>query len=225
MSSESAAASLAMKPDDSRDRLAALLTAPQNTRFAQVVVNRFWQQLMGRGIVEPVEDWEKGRPSHPELLEWLSREFVRSGYSAKAIQRLILNSHAYQRQVDPMLAGQEPLFVSPAPRRLAAEQIVDSLFTATGKPFALEEMSLDVDGDRKADFALALGKPRRAWMLASTSNERDRPSSCCRAFRRWRMCWRSLAGGELAWTRSASGRPRPMCCNPRSSPTAPWEAG
>ncbi|WP_265592990.1 DUF1553 domain-containing protein [Verrucomicrobium sp. BvORR034] len=176
MSSESAAASLAMKPDDSRDRLAALLTAPQNTRFAQVVVNRFWQQLMGRGIVEPVEDWEKGRPSHPELLEWLAREFVRSGYSAKAIQRLILNSHAYQRQVDPMLAAQEPLFVSPAPRRLAAEQIVDSLFTATGKPFALEEMSLDVDGDRRADFALALGKPRRAWMLASTSNERDRPS-------------------------------------------------
>jgi len=175
-SSESVAPALAQKAGDSRDQLAALLTAPQNTRFAQVVVNRFWQQLMGRGLVEPVEDWEKGRPSHPELLAWLGREFVRSGYSAKAIQRLILNSHAYQRQVDSTLSEQEPLFVSPALRRLAAEQIVDSLFTATGKPFALEEMSLDVDGDRSAAESITLGKPRRAWMLASTSNERDRPS-------------------------------------------------
>jgi hypothetical protein len=176
LSSEPAAASLALKPDDSRDQLAALLTAPQNTRFAQVMVNRFWQQFMGRGLVEPVEDWEKGQPSHPELLEWLGREFVRSGYSAKAIHRLILNSHAYQRQVDSSLPAQEPLFVSPAPRRLAAEQIVDSLFAATGKPFAVEELSLDIDGDRRASVSITLGKPRRAWMLASTSNERDRPS-------------------------------------------------
>lgn len=175
-SPETTAVTLAQAPDDARDRLAALLTAPQNTRFAQVVVNRFWQQLMGRGIVEPVEDWEKGRPTHPELLTWLGREFVRSGYSAKAIQRLILNSHAYQRQVDPTLREQEPLFVSPARRRLSAEQIVDSLFAATGKRFALEEMSLDLDGDRSASESITLGKPRRAWMLASTSNERDRPS-------------------------------------------------
>lgn len=175
-SSEGVAAALALKADDSRDRLAALITAPQNARFAQVMVNRFWQQLMGRGVVEPVEDWEKGRPSHPQLLEWLGREFVRSGYNIKAIQRLILNSHAYQRQVDETLSAQEPLFVSPAPRRLAAEQIVDSLFAATGKPFDVEEMSLDIDGDRTANISLTLGSPRRAWMLASTSNERDRPS-------------------------------------------------
>lgn len=174
--SASVATGLAQQPDDSRDQLAALLTTPHNTRFAQVVVNRIWQQLMGRGIVEPVEDWEKGRSSHPDLLTWLGREFVRSGYSAKAIQRLILNSHAYQRQVDSALSAQEPLFVSPAPRRLTAEQIVDSLFAATGKPFALEEMSLDIDGDRMASRSISLGKPRRAWMLASTSNERDRPS-------------------------------------------------
>lgn len=176
LSSEAAAGALAAHPNDSRDRLAALLTAPQNTRFAQVAVNRIWQRLMGRGIVEPVEDWEKGRPSHPELLAWLGREFVRSGYSVKVIQRLILNSHAYQRAVDPALREQEPLFVAPAPRRLTAEQIVDSLFAATGKPFALEEFSLDIDGGRSASNSITLGQPRRAWMLASTSNERDRPS-------------------------------------------------
>lgn len=176
LSSENDASRLVTNPQDSREKLAALLTVPQNTRFAEVLVNRMWQQLMGRGIIEPVEDWEKGQNSHPELLHWLGREFVRSGYDLKSIQRLIMNSHAYQRQVDSSLATQEALFVSPAPRRLAAEQIVDSLFAATGKPFQLEEMSLDIDGDRRAQESISLGNPHRSWMLASTSNERDRPS-------------------------------------------------
>ena len=63
---EESAARLAEHPDDPRDRLAALITAPENTRFAQVIVNRLWQRLMGRGIVENVGDWEKGDPSHPD---------------------------------------------------------------------------------------------------------------------------------------------------------------
>ncbi|MFM8272001.1 MAG: DUF1549 domain-containing protein, partial [Gemmata sp.] len=70
---------LAESPDDARDQLAALITAPQNERFAQVMANRLWKRFMGRGIVEPVDDWERGRPSHPELLRWLGRELVRSG--------------------------------------------------------------------------------------------------------------------------------------------------
>lgn len=167
---------LAQDPKDSRDRLAALITAPQNERFAQVVANRLWHQYMGRGIVEPVEDWEKGKPSHPELLQWLGREFVRGGYSLKNLSRIILNSHAYQRATDPLLTATSPLFASPAPRRLSAEQIVDSLFAATGKPFHTEEVSLDIDGRRDLKSSISLGKPTHAWMLASTSNERDRPS-------------------------------------------------
>jgi hypothetical protein len=59
---------------------------------------------------------------------------------------------------------------------LAAEQIVDSLFAATGKPFRLEEVSLDIDGRRDQNSSITLGQPRRSWMLMSTSNERDRPS-------------------------------------------------
>jgi mono/diheme cytochrome c family protein len=167
---------LAEYADDSRDRLAALITVPQNERFAQVMVNRVWQRLMGRGLVEPVEDWERGKPTHPELLRWLGREFVRSGYDLKHITRLILNSHAYQRAVDPALKETPVLFTAPARRRLTAEQIVDSLFGATGTPFRLEEVSLDVDGARDLNNSITLGKPRRSWMLTSTSNERDRPS-------------------------------------------------
>ena len=173
---EEIADTLAEQPDRTRDRLAALVTAPQNERFAQVMVNRIWQRLMGRGLVENTADWEKGPPSHPELLRWLGRQFVASGYDMKAICRLILNSHAYQHATDPTLAETSPLFISPAPRRLTAEQIVDSVFHATGTPFDLEEVSLDIDSVREIKNALTLGKPRRAWMLASTSNERDRPS-------------------------------------------------
>jgi hypothetical protein len=163
-------------PDDSRDRLAALITAPENERFARVMANRVWKRLMGRGLVEPAEDWERGQPSHPELLRWLGREFVRGGYDLKHLSRLILNSHAYQRAVDPTLKETPVLFTAPARRRLEAEQIVDSLFAATGAPFRLEEVSLDVDGIRDLNSSITLGVPRRSWMLTSTSNERDRPS-------------------------------------------------
>ncbi|WP_009961959.1 DUF1553 domain-containing protein [Verrucomicrobium spinosum] len=173
---EASGAALAEHPEDTREQLAAIITGPQNERFAQVMANRLWARLMGRGIVEPVEDWEKGKPTHPELLQWLGREFVRNGYDAKKLVRLIMTSHAYQRATDDTLRTASPLFASPAPRRLEAEQIVDSLFAATGKPFNLEEVSLDIDGRRDLGNSISLGHPRRSWMLTSTSNERDRPS-------------------------------------------------
>ncbi len=172
-SSKDAFQELAADPKNTREQLAALITAPENERFAEVMVNRVWQRLMGRGLVERPDDWEKSGATHPELLRWLGREFVRSGYSLKAVSRLIFTSHAYQRASLPELLETEPLYVGPAPRRMAAEQIVDSLFAATGKPFKVEEMTFDVDGISNQK---SLGKPRRAWMLASTSNERDRPS-------------------------------------------------
>jgi hypothetical protein len=83
---------------DARERLAATITAPQNERFAQVVVNRLWKKLIGHGFVDPVDDWEASQPSHPELLEWLGEELVASGYDFKHIARLIMNSQAYQRK-------------------------------------------------------------------------------------------------------------------------------
>ncbi len=173
---EAIATKIAEDAKDSRDRLAALVTAPQNERFAQVIANRVWARLMGRGIVEPVADWEKGKPTHPELLKWLGREFVRSGYSMKHLAKIIMNSDAYQRAIDQKLHSPSPLYVAPSPRRLNAEQIVDSLFAATGKPFTVEEVSLDIDSRRDMANSISLGQARRSWMLTSTSNERDRPS-------------------------------------------------
>ncbi|XZE34278.1 DUF1553 domain-containing protein [Pirellulaceae bacterium SH501] len=162
--------------EESRDLLAELLTAPQNQRFAQVMANRIWQRLMGRGIVEPLDDWEKGSPTHPELLDWLARELVRGGYQVKSLVKTIMNSGAYQRAVDPSLKAPDPLYTACEPRRLSAEQVVDSLFAATGKPFRTEPMCLDLNGRRDTANSIDLGNPHRAWMLASLSNERDRPS-------------------------------------------------
>lgn len=169
---------LAENPDSSRDRLAALITAPQNERFAEVMVNRIWQRLMGRGLVETASDWEKSQPTHPELLRWLARELVRSDYDQKAIMRLVLNSHAYQREADPTVAKPGSLFVARSVRRIRAEQLVDSLFSATGKSMAdaVGPVNIDIDGARPIGLAQDLGAARRSWTLTSGSNERDRPS-------------------------------------------------
>jgi hypothetical protein len=161
---------------DSREQLAALITSPWNDRFPQVIVNRVWKQLMGRGFVEPVDDWEAAKPSHPELLDWLAREFVSHGYDLRHLERLILTSAAYQRAPRPLPPGAAPDFAAPLPRRMTAEQIVDSLFAAAGKELDSEELTMDNDGTQSQSAMISLGHPRRAWEFTSLSNERDRPS-------------------------------------------------
>ncbi len=166
--------------EDPRERLAALMTWPTNERFAQVIVNRLWQRYLGFGLVEPADDWETAKPSHPQLLEYLSRELVVSGYDLKHIARLILNSHAYQRAVEPAKSrpvdSKNHLFASPMRRRLAAEQVADSLLLAAGMACDTEPLNFDPEARRPVDAFLNLGRPTRAWQFASLSNERDRPA-------------------------------------------------
>ena len=116
-------------------------------------------------------------PSHPELLEYLARELVHSGYDLKHVARLILTSHTYQRIAQPSRGEEaEMLFAGPLRRRMSAEQVVDSMFTASGKDFYAGELNIDADGSRVFTTSLNLGHPRRAWEFTSLSNERDRPS-------------------------------------------------
>ena len=170
---------LTQHPADARERLAALVTAPQNTRFAQVIVNRVWKRLMGAGVVEPAHDWEGRTPSHPEMLAWLAHEFVVHAYDLRHVARLILTSHAYQRPATGRsltAPAEQRFFASPDARRLSAEQVVDALFAVSGRPMDVEEITLDSDVRRPAESFISLGVPRRAWMFGSLSNERDRPS-------------------------------------------------
>lgn len=172
---------LCRNPKDSRERLAALITAPQNTRFANVMVNRIWKRLIGAGFVEPAHDWEGRVISHPELLAWLAHEFVKSGYDARHIERLIMTSKLYEREAtgkNLKAPSEKRFFAAPDRRRLAAEQVVDSLFAASGKSLAhaSDELTFDPDSRRPADTMVNYGKPCRAWQFTSLSNERDRPS-------------------------------------------------
>jgi hypothetical protein len=165
---------------DERERLAAIITSPRNDRFTQVIANRLWKRYLGWGLVEPADDWDSNKPSHPRLLAWLGHELAVNGYDLKHLARLIFNSHAYQRSpVGDAASPPSPdrrVFAGPARRRMSAEQVVDSLFVAAGKPFNSEPMNLDVDGRRPMKDFLNLGTPTRAWQFASLSNERDRPA-------------------------------------------------
>jgi hypothetical protein len=170
---------LMMKPEDSRERLAALITAPDNTRFPRVVVNRLWERLFGAGLIDTAHDWEGKEASHPELLAWLGRELVAQDYDLKHVLRLMLNSDAYQRAAvgHNLEAGpDERLFHAPERRRLAAEQVVDAMHVAAGAPINSEELTFVHSGRRAVSNRLTLGTPTRAWMFASLANERDRPS-------------------------------------------------
>jgi hypothetical protein len=166
---------LLQNPNDQREELALRITSPTNGRFAQVMVNRLWQRYLGRGIVEPVDDWETAQPTHPELLDWLARELVTHDYDAKHIARLIFNSRAYQR-IPTADEGKARLFASPLRRRMTAEQVLDSLLAAAGKEAHTEEMNVDVDSSRLETSSINLGLPTRAWKFTTMGNERDRPS-------------------------------------------------
>ncbi|MBC8352795.1 MAG: DUF1553 domain-containing protein [Planctomycetes bacterium] len=170
---------LMQSPDDSRERLAALITAPQNGRFARVMVNRLWKRLIGAGFVEPVHDWEGREASHPELLDWLAQQLVSHDYDLRQVMRLIFSSQTYQRKATGHNLAAAPelrFFNAPERRRLTAEQIVDSMHAVTGSPMDVEELTFVHDGRRPVSNRLTLGRPRRAWMFASLNNERDRPS-------------------------------------------------
>lgn len=164
--------------DDSRERLAALITHPGNTRFARAIVNRMWQRYLGRGLIEPVDDWQDADCSHPELLDFLARELTTHDYDLKHVAGLIFRSHTYQRVSSGLHrnAAEAGLFAGPARRRLSGEQLADSLHRAVGKPLDAEELTMDADGRRSEKTFLDMGTPRRAWELVAVSNERDRPS-------------------------------------------------
>ncbi|TVQ02848.1 MAG: DUF1553 domain-containing protein [Planctomycetaceae bacterium] len=172
-------AALMQDPKDTRERLATLITAPQNERFASVIVNRVWKRLLGAGLIEPADDWEAKRASHPELLVWLGRQWVASGYDLRSLMRLVMTSDAYQREAtgnNLMASAEDRFFAAPDRRRLTAEQVVDSLFHASGHTMRVDELTFDQDGMHAPGTMITLGKPRRAWQFATLSNERDRPS-------------------------------------------------
>jgi len=127
--------------DSPRDRLglANWLVHPRHPLTARVAVNRMWQQFFGTGLVKTSENFgRQGEPpSHPRLLDWLSVQFVESGWNVKALQKLILMSATYRQSshTAPELVAQDPenRLLSRGPRfRLHPFVLRDSMLASSG---------------------------------------------------------------------------------------------
>jgi hypothetical protein len=122
-------------PKFSRREAFADSVTHDNPQLARAFVNRLWADLMGRGIVHPADQIDsRHRPSHPELLEWLSQDFAQSGYDVKRLVQTIVSSRAYQLDSKP--GGKAPplpeSFARALDKPLSAEQLLHSLWIATG---------------------------------------------------------------------------------------------
>ena len=122
-------------------RLAAAewIANPSNPLFARVIVNRVWQQHFGRGFVANASDlgYNGGQPSHPELLDWLASDFIRQGWSLKALHKRILMSQAFRQssRFNPEAAARDAdnrLLWRYLPRRLDGESVRDSMLAVSG---------------------------------------------------------------------------------------------
>jgi hypothetical protein len=119
--------------------LANWLLDPRHPLTARVAVNRYWQLYFGTGLVKTAENFgsQGDPPSHPELLDWLATEFIRTGWDVKAMQRLIVTSAAYRRSStsNPALQERDPenRLLARGPRfRLPAELIRDNALAVSG---------------------------------------------------------------------------------------------
>jgi hypothetical protein len=142
--------------------LARWLVQSSNPLTARVAVNRYWQMYFGTGIVKTVEDFgSQGElPSHPELLDWLATEFVRTGWNVKALQKLIVMSATYRQdsRADVAAVQRDPenRLLARGPRfRLPAETVRDHALAISGllvekiggpsvKPYQPEGLWLDL---------------------------------------------------------------------------------
>lgn len=154
---------------------ADLFTDPRNGRLARTIVNRVWQRLVGRGIVEPVDDMD-GEPWSPKILDWLSAEFVVHRYDLHWLLETIITSRAYQLPVATPPTG-EFVFRGPSVRRMTAEQFVDTLSAITGEwPVFVpgnERSARFVRESRISSTTLtrALGRPFRDQVVTERAND------------------------------------------------------
>ena len=138
---------------DRRRKLAEWIASEHNPLFARAIVNRLWHYHFGIGLVDTPNDlgFNGGRPTHPELLDWLAADLMENGWSLKSLHRSIVLSATYQQQSLPRPDG---LAVDAAnrklwrksPQRLEAESLRDSMLFATG------ELNLQIGGPGFQDF-------------------------------------------------------------------------
>ncbi len=174
---------------DRLKQLAALLTQPKDGRLYRTVVNRVWAQLMGRGLVEPVDAMDN-EPWSQNLLDWLASDFVSNGYDMKKLMYNILTSQTYQlpsvgiKEAEHIVAP-DFVFKGMLRRRLTAEQFADAV-SITMQPvypdsaIALKQLPSTIKSEipfaraalvKSDPFLIALGRPTRETVSTSRASQ------------------------------------------------------
>ncbi|MDE0103577.1 MAG: PSD1 and planctomycete cytochrome C domain-containing protein [Bryobacterales bacterium] len=171
-----------------RSALAKWIADPRNPLTARVMVNRIWQHHFGRGLAANANNFGKmgGKPSHPELLDWLATFFVQQGWSVKAVHRVILYSEVYQRSGrhpdSSLLDRADPdnaYLARFSPRRLTAEELRDSILAVSGE---LSDMTggpgtyPQINSDVAMQPRHAMGTLRPLYEAEPTRRRRNRRS-------------------------------------------------
>jgi hypothetical protein len=155
---------------DRRGRLAGWLTGPQNPFFAKSLANRIWYHLIGRGVVEPVDDFrDSNPPSNDELLDALAAELVRGGFRLRPLVRTILTSRTYQlsARTNELNADDTIYFSHAATRLLPAEVLLDAISAVTGTASKFDGLPAGTratqipDGKMEDPFLKTFGRPAR----------------------------------------------------------------
>jgi hypothetical protein len=152
-----------------RDELAAWITSADNQYFATSYVNRIWGYLTGVGIIEPLDDIRAGNPpSNPELLKWLTADFIEHKFDTRHLIRTICRSRTYQLslQTNEWNADDTVNYSHAIARRLPAEVLFDAIMAVTGSKSVLPgnvraSQLADSQAGTPDGFLNNLGKPAR----------------------------------------------------------------
>jgi hypothetical protein len=161
---------------DRRQPFVDWLTAKDNSLFAKVEANRIWTFVMGRGIVDPPDDFrESNPPSNAVLLDALAKDFSEHGFDRRHLLRTILNSRTYQADFRPTAGSKDEVkyFSHYQPRLLSAEQLLDAICAVTdlpekftGLPDGTKATALPAPDLAKHEFLKVFGQPERQTVCA-----------------------------------------------------------
>lgn len=159
---------------DPRVKLAAWVTSPRNPYFTRLVANRLWKHFLGRGLVEPEDDFRSTNPpTNPALLDLLAARVVESGFNLKAVMRQILTSRVYQLTSVPNKTNRddEQNYSHFLVKRLPAPVLLDAISAVTGTPEAYAGMP-------RGTRAIQLWDNRLPSYFLDTFGRSERQSPC-----------------------------------------------
>jgi Protein of unknown function (DUF1553)/Protein of unknown function (DUF1549)/Bacterial Ig-like domain (group 2) len=167
--------------EDVREKLAKWITAPENPWFARAIVNRVFKYYMGRGIVEPLDDFRvTNPPTNEALLDALAKDFISNGYHLKHTIRVILNSRAYQLSSEPNETNRDDTlnYSHYFMRRLLAEELIDSMTEVTGVPekipgYMLGTRSMTIPQGAPTYFLQTFGRLKAREVICERDNSPD----------------------------------------------------